>query len=109
MQRAEGLAVEPHALGGGRHAQRCAGAPHLDVMKAGLLVRGFDHSRGPRLNRPGCPGAGGGSWARRRMIETGIEKKRLASGVEYTIPARRPPGLSARRMPENALCWSGNR
>src|SRR3954453_5493206 len=36
----------------------------------------------PRLNGPGCPGSGGGSCAARRMIDTGTEKNRFASGVE---------------------------
>jgi hypothetical protein len=42
------------------------------------------------------------------MTDTGIEKNRLASGVEYTIPASLPPARSTRRMPVNAAPWSGN-
>ena len=36
----------------------------------------------PRLNGPGCPGAGAGRPARRRMTEIGIEKNSLRSAVE---------------------------
>ena len=41
------------------------------------------------------------------MIETGVEKNWLRSGVEYTIAATFPPGRSARRIPPRAACWSG--
>jgi TolB-like protein/Tfp pilus assembly protein PilF len=61
----------------------------------------------PSEKGPGCPGSGGGSPARSRMIFTGIEKKALRSGVEYTTADTRPPGRSARRMPASARCWSG--
>ncbi len=39
----------------------------------------------PWLKGPGWPGSGGGSWARRRMIETGTEKNVLFSGVEVNL------------------------
>ena len=49
----------------------------------------------PRLKGPGWPGAGGGSCARSRMIDTGMEKNSLRGGVEYTI-GRHPPAVAER-------------
>ena len=43
----------------------------------------------------------------RKLMPTGMEKKALASAVEYTTAARRPPGRSAARMAASAARWSG--
>ena len=82
MQGPEGLAREADELGGRRQPQGSGDSPHLDVGEARLLKGRFDDTGSPRLNGPGWPGAGAGSCARRRMTDTGIEKKELASGVE---------------------------
>ena len=82
MQGAEGLAREAEELGGGREPQgsgtRCTSTPVKPARSSAAWIT----PGAPRLNGPGWPCAGAGSCARRRMIEIGIEKKPLASGVE---------------------------
>jgi len=82
VQRTEGFALEPDAVLGVHHAQWGRYRLRADLAEAGLPERVFEHAGTPRLNGPGWPAAGGGSWARRRMIATGTEKKPLRSAVE---------------------------
>ncbi len=61
------------------------------TLSASSSTRGW-----PRLNGPGCP-SGGESWARRRVIDTGIEKNWSRSGVDRRSLPFRPPSGCARR------------
>ena len=84
----------PRASGAGRRRTRARSArtPATTAGAAGRrpcarrrrgtrprATRPPTHPGAPRQKGPGWPGAGGGSWARRRMTDTGTAKKALRS------------------------------
>ena len=82
VQCSERLPLEADALGGRREADGGVDGPHLGGLEAGVLIGSLEDAWLAETERAGETRRRGGKPARRRMIETGIEKNWLRSGVE---------------------------
>ena len=96
----ERLALEAHALGC-RGMRPSVDRFDRDVAEAGRAQCSLERPGAPRLSGPvgRVPAAAAAAADDRHAVS----RKRLRSGVEYTIAPNAPPSTSTRRMPARPL------
>ena len=82
MQRAKRVPFEGDALGGAGHPDRRRHGFDSDVVEPRGGQGVFGDARAAEAERAGLAGGRRGSWARRRMMPTGMAKNPLRSAVE---------------------------